>query len=86
MGKYATEDFSIKKFKNTCTYFRCIINNHSWAQHKLSSLNPLNILLSINGLLLSYGFNGLKRLTDPINKNLKNNTFNGLKKFNEKRH
>ena len=35
---------------------------HSWAQRKLSPLsplNPLNILLSINGLLLSYGFNGL---------------------------
>ena len=28
--------------------------NHSWAQRKLSLLNPLNILLSINGLLLSY--------------------------------
>ena len=35
---------------------------HSWAQRKLSPLsplNPLNILLSINGPLLSYGFNGL---------------------------
>ena len=28
---------------------------HSWAQQKLS---PLNIFLSINGLLLSLGFNG----------------------------
>ena len=61
----------------------------SWAQRKLSSLsplNPLNILLSINGPLLSYGFNGLKRLTDPVNKNLTINAFNGLKKFNETRH
>ena len=36
---------------------------HSWAQRKLSPLSPLNpldILLSINGPLLSYGFNGLK--------------------------
>ena len=35
---------------------------HSWAQQKLSPLsllNPLNILLSINGPLLSLGFNGL---------------------------
>ena len=29
---------------------------HSWAQRKLS---PLNILLSINGPLISLGFNGL---------------------------
>ena len=28
-------------------------NDHSWAQRKLSPLNPLNILLSINGPLLS---------------------------------
>ena len=37
-------------------------STHSWAQRKLSPLsplNPLNILLSINGPLLSYGFNGL---------------------------
>ena len=27
--------------------------NHSWAQRKLSPLSPLNILLSINGPLLS---------------------------------
>ena len=35
---------------------------HSWAQRKLSllgPLNPLNILVSINGPLLSLGFNGL---------------------------
>ena len=35
---------------------------HSWVQRKLSSLsplNPLNILLSINGPLHSLGFNGL---------------------------
>ena len=32
---------------------------HSWAQRMLSPLNPLNILLSINGPLLSYGFNGI---------------------------
>ena len=35
---------------------------HSWAQRKLSPLcplNPLNILLAINGPLLSLGFNGL---------------------------
>ena len=30
---------------------------HSWAQRKLSTLSPLNILLLINGLLLSLGFN-----------------------------
>ena len=38
------------------------LNKHSWAQRKLSTLsplNPLNILLSINGPLLSLGFNGL---------------------------
>ena len=40
-----------------------VINLHSWAQRKLSPLSPLspsNILLSINGPLLSlglYGFN-----------------------------
>ena len=37
-------------------------NHHSWAQRKLSPLsllNPLNILLSINGPLLSLGFNRL---------------------------
>ena len=28
-----------------------------WAQQKLSLLTPLNILLLINGLLLSLGFN-----------------------------
>ena len=36
--------------------------NHSWAQRKLSPLSPfspLNILLSINGPLISLGFNGL---------------------------
>ena len=32
---------------------------HSWAQQKLSLLTPLNILLSINGLLLSFRVNGL---------------------------
>ena len=35
---------------------------HSWAQRKLSlfsPLNPLNILLSNNSPLLSFGFNGL---------------------------
>ena len=31
---------------------------HSWAQRKLSPLSLLNILLSINGPLLSLGFNG----------------------------
>ena len=34
--------------------------SHSWAQRKLiplSPLNPLNILLTINGPLLSLGFN-----------------------------
>ena len=36
-----------------------ITNMHSWAQQKLSPLNPLNILLSINGPLLSLGFNRL---------------------------
>ena len=30
---------------------------HSWAQRKLSPLNLLNILLTINGPLLSLGFN-----------------------------
>ena len=30
---------------------------HSWAQQKLSQLSPLNIFLSINGPLLSLGFN-----------------------------
>ena len=33
--------------------------HHSWAQRKLSPLSLLNILLKINGLLLSFGFNGL---------------------------
>ena len=32
---------------------------HSWAQRKLSPLNPLNILFSINSPLHSLGFNGL---------------------------
>ena len=31
--------------------------NHSWAQQKLRPLCLLNILLSINGPLLSLGFN-----------------------------
>ena len=34
-------------------------NGQSWAQQKLCPLNRLNILLSINGPLLSLGFNGL---------------------------
>ena len=37
-------------------------NLPSWAQRKLSllsSFSPLNILLSINGPLLSFGINGL---------------------------
>ena len=34
---------------------------HSWVQQKLSPLNPLNILLLINGPLLPLGF------TDPLN-------------------
>ena len=29
---------------------------HSWVQQKLSPLNPLNILLLINGPLLPLGF------------------------------
>ena len=33
------------------------IKMHSWAQQKLSPLNPLNFLLLINGPLLSLGFN-----------------------------
>ena len=37
----------------------CDNNIHSWAQRKLSPLSPLNILLSINGPLISLGFNGL---------------------------
>ena len=36
-----------------------VCSEHSWAQRKLSLLNPLNILLSIIGPLLSYRFNGL---------------------------
>ena len=31
---------------------------HSWAQRKFSPLSPLNMLLSINGPLLSLRFNG----------------------------
>ena len=40
---------------------RTVLNKyeHSWAQQKLSPLSPLNILLSINGPLLSFGFNEL---------------------------
>ena len=34
-----------------------VCSMHSWAQRKLSPLSPLNILLSINGPLLSLGFN-----------------------------
>ena len=49
---------------------------HSWAQRKLSLLKLLNILLSINGLLLSLGFNG--RITGEIYKNLTINAFNSL--------
>ena len=37
-------------------YLQQLIIPHSWAQWKLS---PLNILLSINGTLLSFGFNRL---------------------------
>ena len=39
-----------------------LYESHSWAQRKLSllsPLSPLNILLSINGPLISLGFNGL---------------------------
>ena len=49
----------------------CIPNQHSWAQRKLSLLSPLNllnILLSINGLLLSFGFNGLNYSRMPFTK------------------
>ena len=49
-------------------------NTHSRAQRKwspLSLLNLLNILLSINGPLLSFGFNGLNE--------------SNLQKFNDQR-
>ena len=36
-----------------------LMNVHNWAQQKLSPLSPLNILLSINGPLISFWFNGL---------------------------
>ena len=49
---------------------------HSWAQRKLSLLSLLNILLSINGPLLSLGFN--RRMTGEIYKNLTINAFNIL--------
>ena len=39
--------------------FFLIVKNHSWAQRKLSLLNLLNILLSINGQVISFGCNGL---------------------------
>ena len=55
---------------------------HSWAQRKLSPLNPLNILLSINGPLLSLGFNRLTINRSNLQK-LTINAFNGLKKFND---
>ena len=36
-----------------------LCNIHSWVQRKLSPLSPLNILLLINGPLISFGFNGI---------------------------
>ena len=38
---------------------KCLSPMHSWAHRKLSMLSPLNILLSINGPLLSFGFSKL---------------------------
>ena len=49
-----------QKFKGAAKCFTYII--HSWAQRKLSplsSLRPLNIMLLINGPLISLGFKGL---------------------------
>ena len=40
-------------------FLKNIAYTHSWAQQKLSPLSPLNILLSINGPLISFWFNGL---------------------------
>ena len=45
--------FQLKVTKRICTLYIVITNNHSWAQQKLSLLSPLNILLTINGPLLS---------------------------------
>ena len=41
---------------------------HSWTQQKLSPLNPLNILSSINGPLLSFEFNGLNNYRMQLTK------------------
>ena len=56
----------IKAIKLSDPYFSDFYSFfHSWAQRKLSQLsllsplNPLDILLSINGPLLFYGFNRL---------------------------
>ena len=65
----------------------CRFSLHSWAQRKLSPLSmlsPWNVLLSINGPLKSFGFNGLNINGSNLS-NLTMNAFNGLKQFNDTR-
>ena len=75
----AASNITISKQLQEATY---VYVRHSWAQRKLSPLNPLNILLSINGPLLSLGFNRLTINRSNLQK-LTINAFNGLKKFND---
>ena len=45
------------QINNILKFHKVVGCHHSWAQWKLSPLSRLNILLSINGPLLSLGFN-----------------------------